>query len=136
MADVRRYQSWWTWLREFDGTDLAQGEVWRCRVQPPAPYTVAFTVTLDEVEDGRRVAGTVRGDVEGSAELRIARRGHGSEVHLISSLAPRHPTLRALAVLGRPFVRFGHDWVLDAGAREFDRQVIGGRGRGGRPRAR
>jgi hypothetical protein len=122
MSDVRQYRTWWSWLREFDGVRLAEGEVWRCRVQPPAPYAVRFTVTLDEVADTEWVAATVAGDIEGSASLELLPVRRGTDVHLVSSLAPRHPALRALAVVGRPFVRMGHDWVLETGARDFDRR--------------
>ena len=125
MSDVRQYRAWWSWLREFDATSLAEGEVWRCRVQPPAPYAVRFNVTLDEVEERQWIAATVRGDIEGAASLELIPVRRGTDVHLVSSLSPRHPALRALALVGRPLVRMGHDWVLDSGAREFDRRAAG-----------
>jgi hypothetical protein len=123
MADVGQYRTWWSWLREFDATRVAAGEVWRCRVQPPAPYAVRFTVTLDEVDEGRRIAATVTGDVAGSASLELLPVRRGTDVHLLSTLTPHNPALRALALVGRPFVRMGHDWVLDTGAREFERRA-------------
>ena len=123
MSDVGQYRTWWSWLREFDATALVEGQVWRCRVQPPVPYAVRFTVTLDEVEERRWVAATVRGDVEGYASLELVPVRRGTYVHLVSSLSPRHPALRALALVGRPIVRRGHDWILDTGARDFDRRA-------------
>ena len=121
MADVRRYRERWPWLRRFDATQgLVEGALWRCRVQPPLPYSVGFTLTLDELTESERVRATVRGDIEGSAELTLKEDPRGCELHLVSSLAPRHPGLRALALVGRPLIRFGHDWVLDTGAKQFD----------------
>lgn len=126
MANVGSYRAWWSsWLREFDAASLSEGEVWRCRIQPPVPYAVRFTVTLDEVDELRRVAAHVAGDIAGTARVDLTPAGRGTEVHLMSSLTPCHPRLRAFAVLGGPFVRRGHDWVLDTGAREFDRRAVG-----------
>jgi uncharacterized protein YndB with AHSA1/START domain len=120
MSQVDEYRAWWPWLRQFDGRALEEGAVWRCRVQPPLPYTVRFTLTLDEVAEREHVAATVAGDIAGSAAITLAARGTGCDVRLQSSLAPRHPGLRALAVVGRPLVRIGHDWVLGTGAKQFD----------------
>jgi hypothetical protein len=110
-------RTWWSWLHELEATRLAAGEVWRCRVQPPLPYQVRFSVRLDQVVELQRVSGTVSGDVAGTASIELARTARGTTVHLVSSLVPRHPALRALSIVGGPMIRAGHDWVLDAGAR-------------------
>ena len=49
IADVGAYQSWWSWLRIFDGQGLTAGDEWRCEVQPPLPYPVRFRVLIDQV---------------------------------------------------------------------------------------
>jgi hypothetical protein len=42
----------------------------------------------------------------------------------VSHLEPGNSLLRAVARLAAPVVRYGHDWVLDTGARQFiDRAV-------------
>ena len=46
-------------------------------------------------------------------------RGAASEVRLTSSLEPGNGFLRTVARLAAPVVRYGHDWVLDSGARGF-----------------
>ena len=135
LAEVDCYRRWWPWLRSFDGTELAQGAVWRCRVQPPMPYSVRFTVTIDEVEPMRRIGATIEGDIAGTASLSLtddvaAALDGRCELHLVSTLEPRHPGLRALAVVGRPMIRFGHDWVLDTGATQFARSAPGVQGGG------
>ena len=124
MADVQHYRTWWPWLHEFDARALSAGEVWRCRIQPPLPYQVRVSLRLDQVVERHRVSATVTGDVTGTAAIELSRTARGTTVHLVSSLAPRHPALRALSVVGGPMIRAGHDWVLDAGARDFDRRAL------------
>ncbi len=119
MGHVDRYRSWWPWLRELDAEGLRTGDVWTCVVQPPLPYRLRFDLTLDEVVPERSVAATVSGDIEGSASFEITEVAGGSELHLASSLAPRHPVLRAMGAVAHPIARFGHDWVLDTGLRQF-----------------
>lgn len=123
MGQVDRYRSWWPWLRELDAEGLCTGDVWTCVVQPPLPYRLRFDLTLDEVIPERSVAATVRGDIEGSASFEINGVAGGSELHLASALAPRHPVLRAMGTVAHPIARFGHDWVLDTGLRQFRDRV-------------
>jgi hypothetical protein len=85
---------------------------------------VRFRLTIDEVEDGRRVAATLDGDIEGTARLDLtAASAAVTEVRLRAALAPDRRALQLAAALARPVVRFGHDWVLDTGARQFARQL-------------
>lgn len=131
LVEVDRYRGWWPWLRQFDGKEFAAGAVWRCRVQPPVPYSVRFTVTIDEVAPTSRVAATIGGDIAGTAALSLAdvdAVGHRCELRLVSTLAPCRPALRALSVVGRPVIRHGHDWVLDTGATQFARAAPGVQG--------
>ena len=116
---VDEYSTWWPWLRRFEGQALAAGERWRCTVQPPLPYTVRFEVRIDEVEPAREVAATVSGDVVGSARLLLEAHRDGCAARLMADLGPDKHALRALSVAARPLVRFGHNWVLDTGARQF-----------------
>jgi hypothetical protein len=124
ITDIGRYREWWSWLRELRARDFAEGEVWRAKVQPPAPYSVRFTLRLDEVVEHEHVSATITGDIQGRAALDVRAHTAGSEIPLVSDLAPRHPALRAMALVGKPLLRFGHDWVLDTGARQFDRNAV------------
>lgn len=124
LTRVDRYQSWWPWLRSFDAQDLAGDEVWDCLVQPPLPYRVRFSVTLDEVVPPSVVRASITGDVVGEALLEITEHSQGSRARLVSHLEPGNGFLRAVARVAAPVVRYGHDWVLDTGARQFiDRAV-------------
>lgn len=120
IAAVDSYQRWWPWLRTFDaGAGLVAGETWRCVVQPPLPYHVRFSVVLHEIEPNRCADATVEGDVRGWARLTVDDDGAGCRARLESALEPANPFLRRFARVARPLVKWGHDWVLDTGQREF-----------------
>ena len=124
LGSVDDYLRWWPWLRRFEARALAPGEEWRCTVKPPLPYVVRFAIRFDEVEVERRIDATVEGDIEGPAQLLIEPSAGGSAVTLTSSLRPTNTVLKAAAVLGRPLVRYGHDWVLDIGAGQFASRAL------------
>ena len=124
LGSVDDYPRWWPWLRRFEARALAPGEEWRCTVKPPLPYVVRFTIGFDEVEVERRIGATVRGDIEGPAQLLIEPSSGGSAVTLTSSLRPTNTVLKAAALVGRPLVRYGHDWVLDIGAGQFASRAL------------
>ncbi len=119
VTQVDDYQTWWPWLRQFDAEDLAGDAVWRCLVQPPLPYSVRFDVALDEVRAPTTVRASITGDVVGDAHLEISAHPGGSEARLVSNLEPGNGFLKAVARLAAPLVRYGHDWVIDSGARQF-----------------
>ena len=123
MADTGSYRRWWPWLRRFEAEGLVPGDVWRCTVKPPLPYVLRFTVTLDDVAT-HRIRATVGGDIEGSAVLDLLPWSGGSEARLVSDLAPRNGVLAVVAAAAAPVVRYGHDWVLDSGARQFAHRAL------------
>ncbi len=125
MVRVDAYRGWWPWLRSFDAVALAPGEVWTAVVQPPLPYRVRFDIRLGEVEAPRLASAEVSGDIEGTARIEIQPAGGGSELHFTSELAPTNAVLRTVARMAQPLVRFGHEWVLDTGLRQFrDRALL------------
>jgi uncharacterized protein YndB with AHSA1/START domain len=135
LARPDRFAETWPWLRSFDGRALRRGETWRCEVQPPVPYRVRFSVHLHEVADGDRIEAEVDGDVTGWARLELVDGGDGGEaadgtdravgtdggtdLWLRSELAPGNGILRGVLRVMPPLARFGHDWILDTGARQF-----------------
>lgn len=122
IADVADYQRRWPWLRQFDAAALATGEVWTCVVQPPVPYALRFHIHLLEVAEGRAEA-LLDGDLAGVAHLEVQDHPPGCTVRLASRLAPRNAVLSAVARLAPPMARYGHDWVLDTGARQFGHEL-------------
>jgi uncharacterized protein YndB with AHSA1/START domain len=119
IAETTEYQRWWPWLTAFDADGLRPGGVWRCAVRPPLPYTLRFSILLDEVVQPSLLTATVRGDIAGSARIEVAADGEASAVRLRSTLATGSRAFGILAGIARPLVRRGHDWVLDTGARQF-----------------
>ena len=119
LAATDEYQGWWPWLREFEATGLHAGDEWRCRVRPPLPYTVRFTIFIDDVEPPRTVGAHIDGDIIGTARVTLSDHDGGCEIRLTSTLSPRGRAVRIMADLARPLARRGHDWVLDTGARQF-----------------
>jgi uncharacterized protein YndB with AHSA1/START domain len=125
MGNTSAYTRWWPWLRRFEAGGLVTGDVWTCHIQPPLPYFLRFTITLDEVVPEASASATVAGDIGGSAVLTLVAGGAGgTEVRLVSDLAPASPVLRAFATVARPLVVWGHDWVLAEGIRQFKSRAL------------
>ncbi len=124
ISDVSRYRAWWPWLRVFHATALAEGEEWRCEAQPPVPYPVRFRVGIESLEVPQLVRATVSGDVVGQAVLSLQDTERGCTATLKSSLAPGNTALRLVSRYAGPIARFGHDWVLDSGARQFIARAV------------
>jgi hypothetical protein len=124
MQRVDTYRAWWPWLRELQADSLEPGAVWSAVVQPPLPYRLRFELRIDEAVAATRVSAEVTGDIEGSARLEITATPRGSLLHLVSDLAPRTRLLRTVATIAGPVVRYGHDWVLDTGVRQFEDRAL------------
>lgn len=119
LTSIEDYPTWWPWLRRFEADRFTTGACWTCEVQPPLPYSLRFDLVLDEVDDGSRAEATISGDIIGRARLQVTQLGTGSELHLESWLQPASASLRAVSTVGRPVARFGHDWVIATGLRQF-----------------
>ena len=125
ITDVDGFRAMWPWLRRLDAMGLRAGDEWRCTVQPPLPYSLTFTLAIDAVVEHEHVAATVDGDITGAAEIGLHDTNDGCEVRLQSHLAPRSRFLQGVAFVAWPVARFGHDWVLDTGAKQFRRRLNG-----------
>jgi uncharacterized protein YndB with AHSA1/START domain len=126
MESTEDYRRWWPWLRRLDAKGLLEGDQWECVVQPPLPYALRFTISLDEVVPGRLAVATIGGQIEGEARLEIepSTNGGGCDARLVSHLSPVNGMLKTIARLARPVAQFGHDWVLDTGARQFRAHAV------------
>ncbi|MGI8662048.1 MAG: hypothetical protein ACR2LQ_02420 [Acidimicrobiales bacterium] len=120
LTSVEDYRSWWPWLVGFDAGGFQTGERWACVVQPPLPYSLRFDLVIGDVIVERSVTATIEGDIIGHARLDLAPSGEGSDLRLTSQLAPSNAMLRVVARIAKPVVRFGHDWVIDTGLRQFE----------------
>jgi len=124
MTSTDRFRSWWPWLRRFDASGVARGDVWTAPVQPPLPYRVSFDLLLTEVRAPHVVAVDVTGDIEGSARLEVLPNASGSELHFTSDLTPTSSLLRTVARLAPPLARYGHEWVLKTGLDQFRSRAL------------
>jgi len=119
LADVGAYRRWWPWLRRFDARRLAAGERWEARIRVPMPWSLRFSLHLDDVEAPVRVGATIVGDIEGTAALTLAPGPEGAEIRLRSDLAPRHRLLRGVNRVVPGVSRRLHDRVVDRAFRQF-----------------
>ena len=124
LSRVEDYRQWWPWLRLCDAKAFETGARWRCVVQPPLPYTIVFDLTLTEVEPYRWTTASIDGDIKGTASIDLLPTDAGTEVRLVSHLAPANPFLKAIGRVARPVVQLGHDWVLDTGWRQFGARAM------------
>jgi hypothetical protein len=124
LADVGSYRAWWPWLTTFEGATFAPGARWRCEIRPPLPYVLRFDLLLEEVEAPRFVTARVEGDLVGDAAIDVTAVDGGSELRLVSVLAPAGRVAGVVATLAPAAVRFGHDWVLDTGLRQFRARAL------------
>jgi hypothetical protein len=116
---VDAYQNWWPWLRELHATTLAAGETWRCRLQPPMPYTIRCDIRFQTVVDDSLIVALVTGDLTGHARIELQDERRGTEVRVLSELAARSWPIRIVARVLPTLARRAHDWVLDSGADRF-----------------
>ena len=94
------------------------------------PYSLTFTVHVDEVVRPTRVVTHVAGDLVGPARLEVAPSATGCDARLVWSLELRDPLLRPLATVTRPAMQWAHDRVVDVGLAEFRRRAVDGHGSG------
>jgi hypothetical protein len=120
------YRRWWPWLRRLEAKGLIEGDTWDCVVQPPLPYTLRFTLSLDRVVPGRLAVASITGQIEGAARLEIDTDGDDTscEARLVSELVPANGMLKTVSRFAQPVAQFGHDWVLDTGARQFRARML------------
>ncbi len=123
-----RYVEWWSWLRTLDGGGLRPGDTASCVVRAPLPYSLRFTVRVEDVVPRVSVATRVEGDLEGPARLAITDAPGGCEARLAWELHLRDRVLRPLSSVARPAMRWAHDQVVDTGLAEFRRRAIDGDG--------
>src|SRR5690348_4765457 len=93
------YKSWWPWLRQFDADGFRQGARWQAVIQSPLPYVLRVDLVLDEVVVCERLAASVTGDLQGTAELDLAPTESGSAIDIEWDMRPRSRAMQMAAVL-------------------------------------
>jgi hypothetical protein len=124
ISEVDAYHTWWSGLRTFEASGLAAGKAWRGQEPPPRPHPVRVRITIDHSEAPVMVRARITGDVVGTANLGLEDDADGCVACVSSSLAPGGATLRMVSRWAEPIARFGHDRVLDSGARPFISRAV------------
>jgi uncharacterized protein YndB with AHSA1/START domain len=131
MARLECYPSWWGWLREFsvEGAGLEAGSTLRGVVEPPLPYRMRLEVVVDDLVPCRFIGATVHGDLEGVAQVSLARDGRETRVRATWTIEMLQRAMRLAARVGYPLLRWGHDRVVDATVDGFRRHIAEERAR-------
>jgi uncharacterized protein YndB with AHSA1/START domain len=123
LGQVEDYTRWWPWLRRFDAIGLVPGDVWRCTIRPPLPYVLRAVVHVERVGQPALVVAEVSGDIAGWCCVELRDHLEGTEVHVTSELTASRGLIRLVSWALPSLARWGHDWVLDAGSRQFARAL-------------
>ena len=123
VSDTPSFSDWWPWLRAFDPVPIEVGAATRCTIGPPLPYVLTIDLEVTGVVHDESVDVAVGGDLSGPARLELEDAGDGSRARLVWLLEVRRPALRMAAVVGRPVLQWGHDWVVANGVEQFRNAV-------------
>ncbi|HMG40066.1 MAG TPA: SRPBCC family protein [Acidimicrobiales bacterium] len=123
LGRVGDYTRWWPWLRRFDAVGLVPGDVWRCTIRPPLPYVLRVLVHVEHVAQPSLVVARVSGDIAGRCRVELHDHPEGTEVRVTSELTAERGLVTRVSRALPSLARWGHDWVLDAGARQFARTL-------------
>ncbi len=121
-----RFESWWSWLRQFhvDSGGLVAGAVLEGDVVPPLPFRMHLQVVLRDCVPAERIEATVRGDLEGRAELLLTPDGDGSHAQVSWSIEMMQRPMRLAALVAYPMLRWGHDRLVELTVSGFRRQLL------------
>lgn len=127
---VDGFERWWGWLSEFrlEGGALRPGAVLHGVVSPPVPYRMRVRVEVEDCEPPFLIDAAVHGDLEGRAGILLRGQGGGTVVDAAWTIEMMQRPMRIAARVAHPFLRWGHDRVVEATVRGFRRQLETGRG--------
>jgi carbon monoxide dehydrogenase subunit G len=122
---VDRFEAWWPWLSELtlDGTWLRPGAVLRGVVSPPVPYHMRVEVELGSCLRPRTIDAVVRGDLQGTARLRLRREASGTRADVGWSVEMMQRPMRLASRVAHPLLRWGHDRVVAVTVSGFRRNI-------------
>ena len=123
-----RFESWWTWLRDFtaDTERLVDGNVLHATVVPPVPQRLRLDIRLETSRRPHLLAARIDGDVGGSAVMRLEPVAGGTRVAAVWSLEMLSRPLRVAIVVAYPLMRWGHDRVVEMAVAGFRREALDG----------
>ena len=125
LSRTEDFPKWWTWLHRFESEGLVEGTTARCLVRAPVPYSFRFDLDVVRVVPEELVETRVRGGMEGEARLELAPADpSSSEARIVWRLEMRERLLRTAALLARPVLDWGQQWIVDTGVNQFRRRAL------------
>ncbi|MGI9080573.1 MAG: hypothetical protein ACR2GF_07120 [Acidimicrobiales bacterium] len=124
LSDTSAYATWWPWLRAFDPVPLEPGATTHCSIGPPLPYVLSLDLAVVDVVAEESMTVAVSGDLCGRGRLDIGGSARGSTARLAWDVEVCRPALRVAAIVGRPVLQWGHDYVVSNGVEQFRRAAI------------
>jgi hypothetical protein len=127
LQDSLSWPDWWrgvTSVVELDpGDDQAVGArhdiTWRSAI----PYPVRFEFTTEEVRAPAFMAGSARGELEGTGAWRLFEQEGVTAVTYDWRVGTTKAWMNALAPVARPAFEWNHDWVMRNGGEGLARRL-------------
>jgi hypothetical protein len=125
MEDLDQFERWCGGLGKVRivGDGLRRGSVLRGSVAPPVPYRMQLWVDLRRCLPERLIDAAVHGDLEGTAHVVLKPEGGGTSVDVVWRVEMMQRPMRLAARVAYPFLRWGHDRVVEATIRGFRAHV-------------
>jgi uncharacterized protein YndB with AHSA1/START domain len=125
LSRTEDFPRWWTWLHRFESSGLVEGTTARCLVRAPVPWSFRFDLDVVRVVPERLVETHVRGAMQGEARLEVTDVDPwSSEARIVWRLELRERLLRSAAVVARPVLEWGQNWIVDTGVNQFRRRAL------------
>ncbi|WP_323377669.1 SRPBCC family protein [Streptomyces smaragdinus] len=115
LADVEGYPSWWPQVRGVRQVDGESGEL-RFRSFLPYSLRVVGREVRRDPADGVLELG-MRGDLVGFARFTVVGDGGRARALFEQEVEVTVPFMRVFGVVGRPFFRANHAWMMRGGRR-------------------
>jgi hypothetical protein len=127
LQDTVRWPDWWRGVESVDeldpgGEDHVGGRyriAWRSRL----PYPLVFEFSVDEVERPREMAGTARGELDGTGRWRLFEQNGLTAVLYEWNVLTTKAWMNLLAPIARPVFAYNHDVVMGWGGEGLARRL-------------
>ncbi|WP_461471655.1 SRPBCC family protein [Microbacterium sp. HJ5] len=117
--------TWWPGVRLIEPpATLAPGERLRLGVRSPLGYRLEIGLTLDEVDIGRSIAASSRGDLRGRGRVTVTADGDAASAVVFDwDVVTERRWMNATAWVLRPAFERAHAHVMRSGERGLRREI-------------
>lgn len=123
VVDATSYEKWWPWLQVRGADEMRTGSHLSVTIPSPLGYRVRIVLAPTVVHSNERLEAAVTGDLEGAGAVVL--RGDGDDRTLLElrwDVEVVRPLLRALGVVMRPLLHWGHRRVVERAIEDFLRR--------------